>query len=89
MAAVVLGARVLLLRLGIHAPVVHLAVEVIAGGLVYVGAALVLARQPSRELLNLIRSRKNKARPTETPSPTDAPAPPTAADDVAAGQGSR
>jgi PST family polysaccharide transporter len=39
----------------VHAPLLHVIVEIVAGTLVYVGAALVIARDSSRDLLQLVR----------------------------------
>lgn len=65
MAAAVLGVRALLHRIGLGSPVVHLAVEVVAGALAYVGAALVLARVPSQDVLRMIR----RSPPSPDPRP--------------------
>jgi PST family polysaccharide transporter len=45
-------------RLGVGSPLVQLVAEVLAGGLLFVAAALSIARAPSRELLAIIRKRK-------------------------------
>jgi PST family polysaccharide transporter len=40
---------------GVHAPLAYVVVEIAVGAIVYVGAALVLARRTSRDLLQLVR----------------------------------
>ena len=54
MVAAVTGVRVGLLRLGIDRPGVSLLLEVVAGGLVFVAAVLLLARDTSRDFMNLV-----------------------------------
>jgi hypothetical protein len=54
MVAAVTGVRVGLLRLGIDRPGLSLLLEVVAGGLVFVAAALLLARDTSRDFMNLV-----------------------------------
>jgi lipopolysaccharide exporter len=58
MVAAVFGVRMLMHRLGIHSPVLRLGAEVIAGGVTFIGAALVLSRDAVNQLLGLIRRRK-------------------------------
>jgi PST family polysaccharide transporter len=53
MVAAVLGVRVGLLRLDIDRPGLSLILEVIAGGLCFIGAVLILARDTTRDFLNL------------------------------------
>ncbi|HXJ20305.1 MAG TPA: oligosaccharide flippase family protein [Polyangia bacterium] len=71
--AAVFGVRGGLMRLGVASPLVQLVAEVIAGGLAFVAAALVIARDPSRQVLAMIRKRKAR-----TPEPTPAATPPLA-----------
>ena len=40
---------------GVHHPAIYLFVEIIVGALAYVGAALVLCRETSRDLLGLLK----------------------------------
>jgi hypothetical protein len=54
MVAAVTGVRVGLLRLGIDRAGVSLLLEVVAGGLVFVAAVLLLARDTSRDFMNLV-----------------------------------
>jgi lipopolysaccharide exporter len=58
MVAAVFGVRHAVQALGIDVRGVSLALEVIVGGVVYVGAALVFARSLSRELIGLVRRRR-------------------------------
>ena len=67
MAGAVFALRFALAQLGIHAPVIRLAVEVIGGGLVYVGSAFVFAPEPAREMLGMIMSRIS---PRKRPKPS-------------------
>jgi PST family polysaccharide transporter len=55
MVGAVLGVRWLRLHFGLTQPLVGLALESTAGGLAYVGAALVIARSTSQELLRLLK----------------------------------
>ncbi len=55
MAAAVLGARHGMIALGVDAPRAILPVEIVTGAVVYVGAALVLARPIARDFLQLLR----------------------------------
>lgn len=65
MAAAVLGVRYGLRAVGLRSAPLSLALELVAGGLVYVPAALVFARATSRDLLALLKDavarRKGKA----------------------------
>jgi hypothetical protein len=54
MVAAVTGVRVGMIRLGIDRPGVSLLLEVVAGGLVFVAAVLLLARDTSRDFMNLV-----------------------------------
>lgn len=56
MVAAVLGVRFAAAQLGYRASVGLLIVEIVAGGLAYVGAALVIARKVSFDFLNLLRN---------------------------------
>ena len=67
MAGAVFGLRFLLARLGIHAPVVRLAVEVIGGGVVFVGSAFVFAREAASELLGMILARVRPGKRAKPP----------------------
>lgn len=77
--AAVLGARAGLDALGIHNLVAHLVVEIAAGALAYVVAALVIARTVVRDLLGLLRGAfLDKRKPpatlkTSSASSTEAP----------------
>ena len=66
MAAAVFGLRFVMARLGIHAPVVRLAVEVAGGALVFLGSAFVVAPGPAHELLGMILVRAGR-RPAGKP----------------------
>lgn len=55
MAAATLGARWLLLRVGLDHDAVMLGVMIAVGGLAYVATALVIARETSRDLLQLVK----------------------------------
>jgi PST family polysaccharide transporter len=55
MVAAVVGTRLGLRRIGVEHQIYYLAAEVLVGALVYTGAALVIARSASRELLRLLR----------------------------------
>ena len=54
MVAAVTGVRVGLIGLGFDRPAVSLLLEVVAGGLVFVAAVLLLARETSRDFMNLV-----------------------------------
>jgi PST family polysaccharide transporter len=70
MVAGVFAVRFGLERLGVESALVQLVAEVLAGALLFVAAALSIARQPSRELLAIIRKRKGSApQPTPTATP--------------------
>lgn len=61
MGLAVLGARHGLVALGLKTPLVFLACEIAAGGLAFIPAALLIAREPSNEVLTLLRRRRQKA----------------------------
>jgi hypothetical protein len=54
MVAAVIGVRVGLDQLGSDSAVLSLILEIIAGGLAFVAAVLLLARDTSRDFLNLV-----------------------------------
>jgi hypothetical protein len=60
MVAAILGVRAALENLGLPHPAVRLAAEILAGGLAFAGAALVLAREPVNDLLTLVRDRRRR-----------------------------
>ena len=60
MVLAVYGTRIALVRLGIEVRGASLAAEVIAGAIVYIAAALVIARSESRELVGLIRGARRR-----------------------------
>jgi lipopolysaccharide exporter len=60
MGAAVWGSHELLTLVGITHPAVHLPVMIVAGGIAYVGAALVVAREASRDLLQLVKKALKK-----------------------------
>jgi hypothetical protein len=60
MVAAILGVRMGLENLGLTHPAVRLAAEILAAGLAFAAAALVLARQPVNDLLTLIRDRRRR-----------------------------
>lgn len=74
MAAVVLGVRYLLFRLGVGAGALRLLAEVALGGAAYAGAAWIVARPAATELLGLVdRAFLRRGRPV---SPSAAPSRP-------------
>ena len=54
MVAAVVGVRVGLIHLGIDRPIVSLLLEVVAGGLAFIPAVLLLARDTSKDFMNLV-----------------------------------
>ncbi len=72
MVAAVFGVRHAVTALGIDVRGVSLALEVIVGGVVYVGAAFVTARSLARELVGLVRRRRERG--SSAPPPAIAPA---------------
>jgi PST family polysaccharide transporter len=64
MVVAVFAVRIGLERLGVTNPLIQLVVQVSAGALLFVAGALSIAREPSRELLGIIRKRR-----TPTPAP--------------------
>ncbi len=67
----VVGVRYGMQYLGVR-PVISLVAEVTVGVLVYIGSALVIARDASRDLLGVVRSALERRRPAANP-PTEAP----------------
>ena len=65
MALVVFGLRFWLARLGVGAPILRLVAQVLAGGLVFVGAAFALAPRPARDVMALVRDRSRGRRPPD------------------------
>jgi hypothetical protein len=55
MALAVWGIHELLLAAGIEHAAIHLTAMIVAGGIVYVGAAFVIARESSRDLIQLFK----------------------------------
>jgi len=70
MVAGVFAVRFGLERLGVDRPLIQLIAEVPAGALLFVAAALTIARAPSRELLAIVRKRKEGG---QRPTPAAAP----------------
>jgi PST family polysaccharide transporter len=68
MVAAVFAVRFGLRQAGIQSPIFHLAAEVAAGGLVFVGAAFLIAPGPAGEVLSLIRSRSRAPRGSGVPA---------------------
>jgi len=60
MAAAVVAVRWALAAAGLRMPGVSVVIEIVAGGVVYVGAALLLAGETARELISLVRARKGQ-----------------------------
>ena len=65
LAAAVFGSRILLHRAGIRSPLLLLPIEVVAGGLAYIGAALLVARGAANDVIGLVR----RSRHREAPNP--------------------
>jgi hypothetical protein len=55
MAAAVLGVREVLIALGAEHPAIYLFPMIVVGAAAYVGSALVIARETSRDLLSLLK----------------------------------
>ena len=66
MAAAVLGARWGLAAVGLQSPKLGLIVEIIVGAVVYVPSAFLIAGDTARDLLSLIRKRKQRPTPEES-----------------------
>ena len=64
MVAAVTGVRQALLAAGIERPLLSLGLEIVAGGVVYVAAAWLLARRPARDLIKLVRGALARRRAT-------------------------
>jgi lipopolysaccharide exporter len=75
MVAAVLGTRALLFAAGVKTPLVHLALELVAGAAAYVVAALVLAPSISRELVTVLRTTLLDRRPRSPRAETVEPQP--------------
>ena len=67
MVVVAYGSRIIMLRAGVHSAVLHLAVQVSAGAVVFAGSALLLAPGASRDILNLVRQRRKARTPPVAP----------------------
>ncbi|MEJ7731661.1 MAG: oligosaccharide flippase family protein [Polyangiaceae bacterium] len=88
MVGAVLGVRWVLHTLGVTAPTLRLAAELLSGAVVYVPAAFVFAPAPAQELLGLIRRvlerRRQRGNRPSTPPPSSTPP----SDDIAPVPGS-
>jgi PST family polysaccharide transporter len=69
MAAAVFGVRQALVRIGVTAPALHIGLEILVGAAVFIGAALIVARHPARELVMLVRRRGSRRSHTPMGTP--------------------
>ncbi len=72
--AAVFATRFALHRAGLSSRVVELVLEVLAGGVAYVGAAFVVARGATRDVLSVVRRSRPGSGAAPAPAPPDPPA---------------
>ena len=65
MAGAVLGARWCFAKVGLHSAQLGLLLEIIVGAVVYVGSAFLIAGDTARDLVSLVRKRKEGSPPDE------------------------